>query len=310
MVHELRSAAPWSGPTTSPPRSSGWPASSTSSTRSPTSGRCSPRDPERVRRDPAVPRHVVGLPVRAVPRGRVPARQQERRHGEGLRARPDGPGRAPDPAARALPVRRVPRLPRPPRVRRPAGAARPRLVTALPRRSRPRRRLRERLRRAGRALGRLRDLRGARRPRGQLPAVALPPPPGRAAHDRPQGRHRRLVGCRLPATSARPDLLPRAVRGAHARRRADGCRCRALEWRHAPPRRRRDLPGRGRHPIAQGQGGGARRHAGTRSTTTTPRGRDRGRLSRRQPAPAPHRPRLARHAVPARAGRRADADGR
>ena len=37
--------------------------------------------------DPALPGDVVGLPVGAVPRGRVPARQQERRHGQGLRAR-------------------------------------------------------------------------------------------------------------------------------------------------------------------------------------------------------------------------------
>ena len=44
-----------------------------------------------------------------------------------------------------------------------------------------------------RALGRLRDLRGARRPRGQLPGVAVPAPAGRAAHHRPQDRHRRLL---------------------------------------------------------------------------------------------------------------------
>ena len=38
-----------------------------------------------VRPDPALPGDVVGVPVGAVPRGRVPPRQQERRHGEGLR---------------------------------------------------------------------------------------------------------------------------------------------------------------------------------------------------------------------------------
>ena len=69
-----------------------------------------------------------------------------------------------------------------------------------------------------RALGRLRDLRGARRPRGQLPAVAVPPPPGRAAHDRPQDRHRWLVRRRLPAAGPGPDVLPRALRGAHPHR--------------------------------------------------------------------------------------------
>ena len=34
-----------------------------------------------------VPRDQLGVPVLAVPRRRVPARQQERRHGQGLRAR-------------------------------------------------------------------------------------------------------------------------------------------------------------------------------------------------------------------------------
>ena len=45
----------------------------------------------------------------------------------------------------------------------------------------PRRGVRAGLRLARRALGRLRDLRGARRRRGHLPAVAVPPPAGRAA---------------------------------------------------------------------------------------------------------------------------------
>ena len=45
---------------------------------------------QRVRRDPAVPRDQLGLPVLAVPRRRVPARQQERRHGQGLRPRRGG----------------------------------------------------------------------------------------------------------------------------------------------------------------------------------------------------------------------------
>ena len=67
-----------------------------------------------VRRDPAVPRDQLGLPVRAVPRGRVPPRQQERRHGEGLLPRRGGPHRARRAAARAVAVRRVLAQPRPP----------------------------------------------------------------------------------------------------------------------------------------------------------------------------------------------------
>ena len=71
----------------------------------------------------------------------------------------------------------------------------------------------------GAALGRLRDLRGVRRRRGQLPAVALPTPPGRAAHHRPQERDRRLLGRRLPASRPRPDVLPRALRRPYPDRR-------------------------------------------------------------------------------------------
>ena len=76
------------------------------------------------------------------------------------------------------------------------------------------RHLRRGLRRPARPLGRLRDLRGAARHRGQLPGLAVPPPPGRPAHDRPQDRHRRVDRRRLPPPGARPDVLPRAVRGA------------------------------------------------------------------------------------------------
>ena len=49
---------------------------------------------QRVRRDPPVPRDQLRLPVRAVPRGRVPAGQQERRHGQGLRPRRGHPRHA------------------------------------------------------------------------------------------------------------------------------------------------------------------------------------------------------------------------
>jgi len=68
----------------------------------------------------------------------------------------------------------------------------------------------------------LRDLRGARRPRGQLPALALPAPAGRRAdHRAPAGHGRlgRLGRGRLPAPRARPHLLSRAVCRARADRR-------------------------------------------------------------------------------------------
>ena len=122
-----------------------------------------------------------GFQCYAVPRGRVPARQQERRHGGGLRPRPDGarPAAAACWGSRACTTSSCATSHR-------RGYAVPQTVLdrdchpALPARRRPRRRLRRCLRRPRRALGRLRDLRGARRHRGQLPAVALPPPAGRA----------------------------------------------------------------------------------------------------------------------------------
>ena len=84
------------------------------------------------------------------------------------------------------------RLPRPPGLRRPARL----LDRDVTRRTPPTPSSSTAsvgLRRARRALGRLRDLRGARRRRGHLPALALPPPPDRAADHRPQARHRRVV---------------------------------------------------------------------------------------------------------------------
>ena len=89
-----------------------------------------------VRRDPALPGHLVGFPVRAVPRGGVPARQQERRHGQGVRPRPGRAGGAGHAAPRALAVRRVPGLPGPPGVRRTGRLPGPRLVAAVPLRPR------------------------------------------------------------------------------------------------------------------------------------------------------------------------------
>ena len=85
-------------------------------------------------------------------------------------------------------------------------------------------RLRRGVRGAGRALGRLRDLRGARGPRGQHAAVAVPAPQGRRADHRPQAGDRRVEWRRLPAPSARPDVLPRAVCGAVRDRGVTGAR--------------------------------------------------------------------------------------
>ena len=66
--------------------------------------------------------------------------------------------------------------------------------------------------------GRLRAVRGARGHRGELPALALPPPEdGGADHRREEG-HGRIVGHRVPAGGAGPALLPGAVG------RADGDR--------------------------------------------------------------------------------------
>ncbi|CAA9326550.1 MAG: Tryptophan 2,3-dioxygenase, partial [uncultured Frankineae bacterium] len=72
-----------------------------------------------------------------------------------------------------------------------------------------------RLRARARALGGLRGLRGARRPGGELPAVAVPARQDRRAHHRLQAGHRRLERGRVPAGRARADLLPRAVRRPH-----------------------------------------------------------------------------------------------
>ena len=58
------------------------------------------------------------------------------------------------------------------------------------------------LRERRRALGGLRGLRGARRPGGELPALAVPAPQDGGAHHRRQARHRRLQRGRLPAQAA------------------------------------------------------------------------------------------------------------
>ena len=148
----------------------------------------------------------LGLPVLAVPRGRVPARQQERRHGRGLRPRRGGRRRC-SPSCCASRASTTSSCATSPAVGTPCPPALLDRDLTQPYRSN------EELvdifaavyAAAARALGRLRDLRGARRPRGQLPAVAVPAPAGRHAHHRPQDGHRRLdaasTSCAAPSTS-------------------------------------------------------------------------------------------------------------
>jgi hypothetical protein len=72
------------------------------------------------------------------------------------------------------------------------------------------------LRRPAAVLGRLRGLRGARRHRGERPALALPAPQDRRADHRVPDRDRWLERRGVPAPRPRAHLLPRALR------RADG----------------------------------------------------------------------------------------
>ena len=138
LVHELRSARALLGDRRPRPRAeaAGPRQARAAHARRPVVG-AGDADPVGVRADPAVPGHVVGLPVRAVPRGRVPARQQEPRHGQGVRARPRVPRGADHAALPAVAVRRVPGPPRAPGVRRTARVPGPRLVAALRRQPRP-----------------------------------------------------------------------------------------------------------------------------------------------------------------------------
>src|SRR5690606_27246073 len=88
--------------------------------------------------------------------------------------------------------------------------------------SRPR--VRADLRRHRLALGGLPPVRGPGGPGDRVPALALPPHAHGDAHHRLQARDRRLQRRGLPQAGAGPDLLPRAVRGAHADRRGPGQR--------------------------------------------------------------------------------------
>ena len=75
-------------------------------------------------------------------------------------------------------------------------------------------RLRPHLRELPRVLAGVRGMRGPGRRGGQLPAVALPTPQDGRAHHRLEERHRRIERGALPPPSARPHVLPRAVRRA------------------------------------------------------------------------------------------------
>src|SRR5690606_2518490 len=132
-----------------------------------------------------------------------------------LRPRPGRPRAVGDPARRADRLRRVPALPAPLRPRRAAAAAGAGRDAAARVHARAGAGVPAHLRALPRVLGGLRDLRGAGGPRGELPAVALPPPQDGGAHDRHRAGHRRVERGRVPAQGPRPDVLPRAVRRPH-----------------------------------------------------------------------------------------------
>src|SRR5690606_19535319 len=180
--------------------------------------------PVGVRAVPRPARPLVGLPVGAVPHRGVPARQQERRHAEGVRARRRGPGHAARRARGPGPVRRGAALPGPPRARGTGAPPGARLDPAARDGPGAGAGVRTHLWRHRRRLGGLPPLRGPGGPGDRVPALAVPPHAHGHAHHRLQARHRGLQRRRLPQAGARADVLPRAVRGAHAHGRAPGRR--------------------------------------------------------------------------------------
>src|SRR5690606_25526332 len=163
-------------------------------------------------------RAVVGLPVAAVPHARVPDGQQECGDAQGVRPRPGGAGAPARGAGRARPVRRAADVPLSLGPRGAAAAPGPRLDPA----ARARRGLaagaRGRLRAHRPLLARVRAVRGPGGPGDPVPAVALPAHAHGDADHRLQARHRRVLGGGFPQAGAGADLLPRAVRRAHAHR--------------------------------------------------------------------------------------------
>ena len=154
--------------------------------------------------------------------------------------RPDLLARVQAAARRAVALRRVAA---PARAARPAGAGRPRrarLVAAVRRERSGRAGLARRLPRPGGALGPLPARRGAHRPRGHVPALALSPRDDRRARDRLQARHRRHRRRQLSAERCSTSCSsPRSGSCAPISERARSARSRA-----APRARTRAGPGR------------------------------------------------------------------
>ena len=131
--------------------------------------------PERVRPVPRLPRQRIRIPVLPVPRGRVSARQQERRHAQGVRIEPGG-ARSCSPRcwrSRACTTSSCATSPGTDSTCRPSVLERDvtQALRVLPGAGRH---LPGDLRTPRGALAGLRDLRGVRGPGGQLPAVAVP----------------------------------------------------------------------------------------------------------------------------------------
>ncbi len=201
-------------------------ASSTSSARSPSSGRCSRRSPPPSTRSSA---ECWGqrerLPVRAVPRGGVHARQQERRDAARVRR---GCRRTRPRARRAggtQPVRRVLAPARPAGLRHPRLRPRTRCHQGVDLHPRTRAPVRRDLCRSADALGRIRDVRGARGPRGQLPALAVPAPEDRRPHPSSGSRRGRAAraACRSCSGHWSSRSSPSCSRSG-PRSAGDGCR--------------------------------------------------------------------------------------
>ena len=161
-------------------------------------------DAVRVRGVPSGARQLVGLPVGAVPRDRIPARQQARRHARRVPAR----SRTSTPSSTRCCTRRrsttsscgisrgaacrcpadcVDRDFTQPYVRHPGLVAVFKTIYDDPKRWWD----------AYDMCEKLVDVEES------VPALALPAPEDRRADHRPQARHRRLVGCRVPAAGAR-----------------------------------------------------------------------------------------------------------
>ena len=203
------------------PRSSASPGSSTSSARSPSSGRCSPRSPP-----PSTPSsaassatHPASSPtstarssscsatrtpgcsgLRVGCRGHRPARRRSRRRASTTSSCATCPAG----------------------LRVPASVLERDVTEAWTFAARAGARFRAIYENPERALARLRDLRGVRRPRGQLPALAVPAPEDRAAHHRHEARHRRIERRGFLQKALELTFFPELF-AVRTEIRADGC---------------------------------------------------------------------------------------